>query len=429
MKKSSTLNVVLGSAVVVGMIFIYEALKGGKIPPLTLLLLQIVIIVSAAKAFGYLIQKVGQPAVVGEMVAGVLLGPMFFGSWFPEVSGLLFPEASLSHIQYLSQLGLVLFMFTIGLDMDLSSLKKSSYQAVFISHASIVLPFSLGILLSFYLFEQFAPEGVSFLSFSLFMGVAMSITAFPVLARIVKERGLSQTFLGKMAITCAAVDDVTAWCILAGVVAVARAGSSLSVVYILLGTLVYVFLMFKVVRPFLEEKCKNQGSLPLTLVFLLLLVSALVAELIGIHALFGAFLAGIILPEKSSLRKTLMQKVEDLTVILLLPLFFAYSGLRLSLESDGWGMLWVPCVFIILAAVSGKFLGSSLAAKFSGLDWRTSLSLGTLMNTRGLMELVVLNIGLDLGVISHDIYAMMVFMAIFTTFMTGPVLKALYRNN
>jgi Kef-type K+ transport system membrane component KefB len=429
MQKSSTLNVVLGSAVVVGMIFIFEALKEGKIPPLTLLLLQIVVIVSAAKAFGYLIQKVGQPAVVGEMVAGVLLGPMFFGSWFPEVSGLLFPEASLSHIQYLSQLGLVLFMFTIGLDMDLNGLKKSSYQAVFISHASIVLPFSLGILLSFYLFEQFAPAGVSFLSFSLFMGVAMSITAFPVLARIVKERGLSQTFLGKMAITCAAVDDVTAWCILAGVVAVARAGSSLSVVYILLGTLVYVFLMFKVVRPFLEEKCKNQGSLPLTLVFLLLLVSALVAELIGIHALFGAFLAGIILPEKSSLRKTLMQKVEDLTVILLLPLFFAYSGLRLSLESEGWGMLWVPCVFIILAAVSGKFLGSSLAAKFSGLDWRTSLSLGTLMNTRGLMELVVLNIGLDLGVISHDIYAMMFFMAIFTTFMTGPVLKAIYRNN
>jgi Kef-type K+ transport system membrane component KefB len=429
MQKSSTLNVVLGSAVVVGMIFIFEALKEGKIPPLTLLLLQIVVIVSAAKAFGYLIQKVGQPAVVGEMVAGVLLGPMFFGSWFPEVSGLLFPEASLSHIQYLSQLGLVLFMFTIGLDMDLNGLKKSSYQAVFISHASIVLPFALGVFLSFYLFEQFAPAGVSFLSFSLFMGVAMSITAFPVLARIVKERGLSQTFLGKMAITCAAVDDVTAWCILAGVVAVARAGSSLSVVYILLGTLVYVFLMFKVVRPFLEEKCKNQGSLPLTLVFLLLLVSALVAELIGIHALFGAFLAGIILPEKSSLRKTLMQKVEDLTVILLLPLFFAYSGLRLSLESEGWGMLWVPCVFIILAAVSGKFLGSSLAAKFSGLDWRTSLSLGTLMNTRGLMELVVLNIGLDLGVISHDIYAMMFFMAIFTTFMTGPVLKAIYRNN
>jgi Kef-type K+ transport system membrane component KefB len=429
MQKSSTLNVVLGSAVVVGMIFIYEALREGKIPPLTLLLLQIVVIVSAAKAFGYLIQKVGQPAVVGEMVAGVLLGPMFFGSWFPEVSGLFFPEASLSHIQYLSQLGLVLFMFTIGLDMDLNGLKKSSYQAVFISHASIVLPFALGVFLSFYLFEQFAPAGVSFLSFSLFMGVAMSITAFPVLARIVKERGLSQTFLGKMAITCAAVDDVTAWCILAGVVAVARAGSSLSVVYILLGTLVYVFLMFKVVRPFLEEKCKNQGSLPLTLVFLLLLVSALVAELIGIHALFGAFLAGIILPEKSSLRKTLMQKVEDLTVILLLPLFFAYSGLRLSLESEGWGMLWVPCVFIILAAVSGKFLGSSLAAKFSGLDWRTSLSLGTLMNTRGLMELVVLNIGLDLGVISHDIYAMMFFMAIFTTFMTGPVLKAIYRNN
>jgi Kef-type K+ transport system membrane component KefB len=429
MQKSSTLNVVLGSAVVVGMIFIFEALKEGKIPPLTLLLLQIVVIVSAAKAFGYLIQKVGQPAVVGEMVAGVLLGPMFFGSWFPEVSGLLFPEASLSHIQYLSQLGLVLFMFTIGLDMDLNGLKKSSYQAVFISHASIVLPFALGVFLSFYLFEQFAPAGVSFLSFSLFMGVAMSITAFPVLARIVKERGLSQTFLGKMAITCAAVDDVTAWCILAGVVAVARAGSSLSVGYILLGTLVYVFLMFKVVRPFLEEKCKNQGSLPLTLVFLLLLVSALVAELIGIHALFGAFLAGIILPEKSSLRKTLMQKVEDLTVILLLPLFFAYSGLRLSLESEGWGMLWVPCVFIILAAVSGKFLGSSLAAKFSGLDWRTSLSLGTLMNTRGLMELVVLNIGLDLGVISHDIYAMMFFMAIFTTFMTGPVLKAIYRNN
>lgn len=419
MKKTAA----LGTVLLLGMFFIYEALKGDKIPPLTLLLLQVVVIITAAKSFGYLVKLFGQPAVVGEMLAGILLGPTFFGAGFPEAAALLFPAESLGHVQYISQLGLLLFMFTIGIEMDVESIKKSSYQAVFISHASIVLPFIFGVLLSYYLYPRFAPPGVSFLAFSLFMGVAMSITAFPVLARIVKERGLSGTALGKMAITCAAVDDVTAWCILGGVVAVARADSPFSVVYILVGTLVYVLAMFKVVKPFLKERFEGGVKPPLTLVFLTLLFSALVAEVIGIHALFGAFLAGLILPEQPALRKVLLEKVEDLTVILLLPLFFAYSGLRLKLGDGGGEQLWLPFLLIMLAAVAGKFLGSSLAAKRTGMDWRSSFSLGILMNTRGLMELVVLNIGLDLGVISGDIFGMMVFMALLTTFMTGPLLK------
>lgn len=428
MKKISPLGVVMGITLLLGMFFVYEALKGDRIPPLTLLLLQIVVIIAAAKSFGYLVRRIGQPSVVGEMLAGILLGPTFFGAWFPEGAALLFPLESLSHLQYISQLGLILFMFTIGMEMDLASMLKSSYQAVFISHASIVFPFVLGVLLSYYLYGRFAPEGVSFLSFSLFMGVAMSITAFPVLARIVKEKGLSGTSLGKMAITCAAVDDVTAWCILGAVVAVARAESPLSVVYILVGTVGFVMAMFKVVKPYLKEQFERQNTPPYTVVFLVLMVSALVAEVIGIHALFGAFLAGIILPERPGLRKELLGKVEDLTVILLLPLFFAYSGLRLRLGSGGWEDLWVPFLLIMLGAVAGKFLGSSLAARRSGMDWKSSFSLGILMNTRGLMELVVLNIGLDLGVISGEIFGLMVFMALFTTFMTGPVLQAIQKN-
>lgn len=399
--------------------------------PLAVLLSQIVVIVIVAKLFGFLCKKIGQPSVVGEMIAGILLGPSLFGLYFPDLSAALFPPASLGNVQLLSQIGLVLFMFIVGLELDLGALKNSKDQAVVISHASIIVPFTMGVGLSYFLYDRFAPEGVNFLSFALFMGVAMSITAFPVLARIVQEKGIYRTRLGAMVITCAAVDDITAWCILAAVIAIAKAGSLGSTFYILGLAIIYVVVMLRVVRPFLRKwltrEKKGLTKRKVAVIFLTVVISAYLTEVIGIHALFGAFLAGIVMPEEVNFRQLLVNKVEDLTVVLFLPLFFAFTGLRTHIsgltEPEMYGALFL----IVLVAVAGKFLGSAISAKFVGQDWKTSLSIGALMNTRGLMELVVLNIGYDLGVLSSEIFAMMVFMALITTFMTGPLLTLIDR--
>lgn len=398
--------------------------------PLAVLLSQMVVIVAAAKLFGFLCKKIGQPSVVGEMIAGILLGPTLFGMYFPDLSATLFPPASLVNLQLLSQIGLVFYMFIVGLELDLSALKNSTDQAVVISHASIIVPFTLGVGLSYFLYDRFAAEGINFLSFALFMGVAMSITAFPVLARIVQEKGIYKTRLGAMVITCAAVDDITAWCILAAVIAIAKAGSVTNAVYILALAVIYVVMMMKVIRPGLQRwLSRNGGKLSLqkiTLIFLTVVISAYITEIIGIHALFGAFLAGIIMP--TDFRQHLVNKVEDLTVVLLLPLFFAFTGLRTRISGLSDPEMYGTLFFIVVVAVAGKFLGSALAARFVGQDWKTSLSIGALMNTRGLMELVVLNIGYDLGVLSPEIFAMMVFMALITTFMTGPLLDLIHKT-
>ncbi len=399
--------------------------------PLAVLLSQIVVVVAVAKLFGFLCKKIGQPSVVGEMIAGILLGPSLFGLYFPEVSAALFPPVSLGNLQLLSQIGLILFMFIVGLELDLSALKNSTNQAVVISHASIIFPFTLGVGLSWFLYGRFAPEGVNFLSFALFMGVAMSITAFPVLARIVQEKGIYRTRLGTMVITCAAVDDITAWCILAAVIAIAKAGSLVSTLYILGLAIIYVVVMLRVVRPFLRKwltkEKKGLTKRKVAIVFLTVVISAYLTEIIGIHALFGAFLAGIVMPDEINFRQLLVNKVEDLTVVLFLPLFFAFTGLRTHISGLSDPEMYSTLFFIVLVAVAGKFLGSAVAAKFVGEDWKTSLSIGALMNTRGLMELVVLNIGYDLGVLSSEIFAMMVFMALITTFMTGPLLTLIDR--
>lgn len=393
--------------------------------PLAVLLSQMAVIVLVAKLFGFLCKKIGQPSVVGEMIAGILLGPSLFGLYFPDVSAALFPPSSLENVQLLSQVGLVLYMFIVGLELDLGALKNSTDQAVVISHASILVPFALGVGLSYFLYERFALEGVNFLSFALFMGVAMSITAFPVLARIVQEKGIYKTRLGTMVITCAAVDDITAWCILAAVIAIAKAGSMTSTLYIIGLAVIYVAIMMRVVRPFLQKWLLNKGKgvtkRKIAVIFLTVVLSAYTTEVIGIHALFGAFLAGIIMPD--DFRQLLVNKVEDLTVVLFLPLFFAFTGLRTHITGLSDPEMYVTLLLIVLVAVAGKFLGSALAARFVGQDWKTSLSIGALMNTRGLMELVVLNIGYDLGVLSPEIFAMMVFMALITTFMTGPLLS------
>ena len=405
--------------------------------PLSILLIQIITIILVARIFGWFFRRIGQPSVIGEMIAGIVLGPSLLGLYFPEYSLMLFPAASLGNLQFLSQIGLILFMFVIGMELDLNALKNKANDAVVISHASIIFPFSLGTALAYFIYERFAPDGVEFLSFALFIGIAMSITAFPVLARIVQERGIHKTKLGTIVITCAAADDITAWCILAAVIAIVKAGSLTSSIYVIALALIYVLLMVKVVRPFLQrvgdlKYSRESLSKPIVGIFILtMIVSAYAAEVIGIHALFGAFMAGAIMPENAKFRSIIIEKVEDVSVILLLPLFFVFTGLRTQIGLLDDPDLWQVTAGIIAVAVVGKFFGSALAAKFVGQSWRDSLTIGALMNTRGLMELVVLNIGYDLGVLTAEVFTMMVIMALVTTFMTGPALNLInfaFRN-
>jgi len=396
--------------------------------PLAILLAQIVTIILTARLFGWIFRKIGQPSVIGEMIAGIVLGPSLVGMYFPEFSAVLFPEDSLGNLQFLSQIGLIFFMFVIGMELDLKVLKNKAHDAVVISHASIVIPFALGMTLAYFIYPVFAPMGVEFSSFGLFLGIAMSITAFPVLARIVQEREMQKTKLGTIAITCAAADDITAWCILAVVIAIVKAGSFTSALYVIGLAVLYVIIMLKIVRPFLK-RVGDLNSTPeslnkpvVAIFFLTLLFSSYISELIGIHALFGAFLAGAIMPENNKFRNIFIEKVEDVSIIVLLPLFFVFTGLRTQIGLLNDPYLWKVTGIIIAVAVVGKFLGSAFAAKFVGQSWKDSLAIGALMNTRGLMELVVLNIGYDLGVLSTEIFTMMVIMALVTTFMTGPAL-------
>ncbi|MFE3848147.1 cation:proton antiporter [Flavobacterium sp. LB3P45] len=396
--------------------------------PLAILLAQIVTIILVARFFGWVFKKIGQPSVIGEIIAGIVLGPSLLGMYFPDFSAALFPVESLGNLKFLSQIGLILFMFVIGMELDLKVLKNKANEAVVISHASIVIPFALGIGLAYFVYNRFAPEGVKFLSFSLFMGIAMSITAFPVLARIVQERGIHKTRLGAIVITCAAADDITAWCILAVVIAIVKAGTFVSSLYIISLALIYVVAMLFIVKPFLKRIGDLYGSKDsiikpvVAIFFLVLILSSYATEVIGIHALFGAFMAGAIMPDVPKFRTIFIDKVEDVSVILLLPLFFVFTGLKTEIGLINDPYLWKVTGFIILVAVVGKFLGSALAAKFVGQNWRDSLTIGALMNTRGLMELIVLNIGLELKVLTPEVFTMMVIMALVTTFMTGPAL-------
>ncbi|HEV7382291.1 MAG TPA: cation:proton antiporter [Dyadobacter sp.] len=401
--------------------------------PLAILLLQIITIIVTARVFGWFCGKIGQPSVIGEIAAGIFLGPSVVGMLFPEFSGFLFPLKSLGNLQFLSQIGLILFMFIIGMELDLKVLKTKAQEAIVISHASIVLPFSLGVGLALFIYKDFAPDNINFLSFALFIGIALSITAFPVLARIVQERGLSKTRLGMMVITCAATDDITAWCILAAVIAIVKAGSFVSSIYTMLLAITYVLFMVYAVKPVLKKigdhfNYKEGLTKPVVGVFFLMLIgSAYCTEVIGIHALFGAFMAGVIMPDNINFRNIFIEKVEDVSMVLLLPLFFVFTGLRTQIGLINDPYLWQITGWIIAAAVVGKFIGSAMAARFVKQSWRDSLIIGSLMNTRGLMELVVLNIGYDIGVLSPEIFAMMVIMALATTCMTGPALDLIDR--
>lgn len=396
--------------------------------PLGLLLLQIVTIIIASRIFAFLFRKIHQPSVIGEIVAGIALGPSLLGLMAPKYSALLFPENSLGNLSLLSQFGLILFMFMVGMELDLKLIRNKVKEATVVSNAGIIIPFTLGITLAYFMYEHFAPKGIPFLSFGLFLGMAMSITAFPVLARIVQERGLHKTRLGTLVITCAAADDITAWCMLAAIIAIAKVGSFLSSLYVILLSVGYVLVMIKLVRPFLKRigelySSRETLSKPVVaILFLTLLVSSYTTEVIGIHALFGAFLAGTIMPENTKFRNIFIQKIEDVSLVLLLPLFFVFTGLRTQIGLLNDLYLWKITGLIILVAVTGKFLGSTLASRITGQDWKDSLTIGALMNTRGLMELVVLNIGYELGILSPTVFSMMIIMALVTTFMTGPAI-------
>src|SRR5215207_6699182 len=396
--------------------------------PLSILLTQIIVILIFAGLFRRLFRYIGQPPVMGEMIAGIVLGPSVLGLIFPQAMSFLFPANSLETLRLLSQIGVVLFMFIVGMELNVRHLREKGSTAVMISHASIVVPFLLGSTLSLFLYRDLAPPGTSFNAFALFIGVAMSITAFPVLARILEDRKMSQTYLGSIALTCAAVDDVTAWCILALVIALVKAsGIEVSAITIVL-TLVFALVMVLLVRPQLARVIKEPDSethrrrlIPAILAFVL--ACALITETIGIHALFGAFVAGVVMPPATEFRIFLKDKLEAFSSYALLPLFFVFTGLRTQVGLLNSWEDWALCGMIILVAIAGKLGGSMLMSRWTGMNWTQSFLIGVLMNTRGLVELVVLNIGYDLGILSGRIFAMMVLMALVTTFMTGPLLS------
>jgi Kef-type K+ transport system membrane component KefB/nucleotide-binding universal stress UspA family protein len=397
------------------------------------LLLQIGVILAVARGVGWLFRRIHQPQVVGEMAAGILLGPSLLGWVAPELSASLFPPNSLPVLNTLSQVGLLLFMFLVGLEFDPRLLRGRGHTAVVTSHASIVVPFTLGAALTLLLYPRLSDSSVSFTAFALFMGAAMSVTAFPVLARILTERNLLGTKVGALAIACAAVGDVTAWTILAVVVAIVRSSAvETPLALTIFGTLAFLLVLIFVVRRALgglESFFHNRGRLTqdmLAAVLLLLLASAWTTEWLGIHALFGAFAAGTVMPKHPRFVHDLTVKLEDVAVVFLLPLFFAFTGLRTSVGLVSGGEMWLYAALILLVAVAGKFGGSTIAARVTGLPWREASAVGVLMNTRGLMELVILTIGFELGVISPALFTMLVFMALLTTAMTTPLLEWIY---
>lgn len=395
-------------------------------------LLALAAVILLGRVLAIVLKYFGQPPVIGEVLAGIALGPSLF-SWFGFEASPLLPKDVAPYLSIIAQLGVILYMFLVGLEFNPGQIKSQLVAAVAISHASIVAPFLLGMGLAWGLYGHLAPEGVAFLSFALFMGVAMAVTAFPVLARILTDRGIAATPIGVLALSCAAVDDVTAWCLLALVSGVVKSQAG-GAVYVILFSLLYIAAMLIVVRPIaarlIARSSKNGlSATAVAIIFAALLLSAWTTEYIGIHAVFGAFLLGVVIPHDSHIAKSLQAGLEQVVIVLLLPAFFAYTGMRTQIGLvNGWDH-WLICVLIILVASLGKFGGTLAAARIAGLDWHTSSSLGILMNTRGLMELIVLNVGLDLGVISPTLFAMMVIMALATTLATTPLLTCLERKS
>jgi Kef-type K+ transport system membrane component KefB len=399
---------------------------------IVLVLFQVLLVIGLSRLVGLGFRALRQPLVIGEIVAGIMLGPSLFGAVAPEWSAALFPPDTIPFLNVLSQVGLIFFMFLIGLELNPKYLRGQLENAILISHVSILAPFSLGTLLALLLYPLVSNASVSFTAFALFLGAAMSITAFPVLARIITENNLQGSRLGTLALTCAAVDDATAWCLLALAIAVTRTNSVVSALPTVIESLVYIGFMLTIGRWFLKKLAnhyRRAGKLSqfvLAGIYMGVVASALITELIGIHLIFGAFLLGVAMPKDANLTRELAEKTEDFVLTFLLPIFFAYSGLRTQIGLLNQPELWLLCDAVLTVAIGGKFIGTYVAARFSGMGNREASALGWLMNTRGLTELIVLNIGLSLGVISPLLFTMLVIMALVTTFMTSPLLEMTY---
>ena len=447
-------RLVLGYALMLGasvaLFFLFRHLGGSLSPPegpaatarggsysgasetLLHVLLALGVVLVVARVLGAVFKYFHQPPVIGEVIAGIILGPSLLGRVSPQVSQFLLPPNIAPFLGMISQIGVILYMFLVGLELNTQLLHKRTHASIAVSHASIVVPFTLGSAAALWLYPHYSNSNVSFTVFALFMGVSMSVTAFPVLARILTDQNMQKTRMGSIALACAAIDDATAWCLLAFVVSIVNAepGRTLITVGLTGG---YIAAMLFLVRPLVlrfvrwHETSQNLTQNAFAGVCVALLASSLVTELIGIHALFGAFLLGAIVPHDSALAREISGKLEDLVIVLFLPAFFAFTGLRTQIGLVNSAPQWLACLGIILVASIGKFGGSSVAARLTGMPWRESVALGVLMNTRGLMELIVLNVGLDLGVLSPTLFAMLVVMALVTTFATTPILNRVYQ--
>jgi Kef-type K+ transport system membrane component KefB len=398
---------------------------------MTLLLTQMAIVLLVTVACGWLALKVGQARVIGEIIGGILVGPSLFGRFAPHLSAKIFPPSSLGPFETLSTVGLVLFLFLIGMELDYEQLVRHRATAIMASGMSILLPFGMGALLAHSLRVRFAPHGIGSIPFVLFLGIAMSITAFPVLARILEERNLQGTALGTTAILCAAVDDVVAWSLLAFALAfIGGEDAPTSLIYRLTGLVIYLVLMLAVIRPVAAYLVRRQRKPQLTLELLGVVVagallSAAATDKIGVHPLFGAFLAGVCFPRVPHWQLALRERLDMLVSVLLLPLFFALTGMRTRLDLLNDGSMWLWAGLVLLAAVFGKMGGAALAARWTGQSWRDAIALGALLNTRGLVELVVLNIAYTVGAFTPTLFTMLVVMALVTTMLTAPILTLL----
>ncbi len=394
------------------------------------LLVATAVVVAFAAAAGALARRLRQPPVIGEMAAGLVLGPSVLGWAAPQTQQWLFPSFLLPHLNTLAQFGIVFFMFLVGAELAPRTLLSSGPKAVVVGHASIALPLLAGVGVGWWLYTAFPPAtDPGMLPFVLFIGVAFAITAFPVLARILTDLRLLRTPIGTTGIAAAGIGDVTAWCLLATVVAIVRGTSMTSAVFSVLLVLLFGALMFLVVRPALawalhRAQTRATPKFPVFAgIITVVLASALATEQIGVHAIFGAFTAGVIMPRDSALFKELTSKIEGITIWFMLPIFFVVVGLNTKLATLQGGLQWLACGLITAVAIATKFLGTAIAARATGSPPREAAALGVMMNCRGLTELVVLTVGLQLGVLSPALFAMFVIMALVTTAMTGPLLR------
>src|SRR5919197_1923273 len=397
--------------------------------------LALAVVMLVARAFGWVAVRLHQPRVMGEVAAGIALGPTLLGALFPDVEAAIFPTDIVPIVGVVANLGLIFYMFLVGLEIDPTQLRGRVTQAVAVSNTGVLVPMALGLLAALPIFGLVGPDK-PFVAFALFMGVAMSITAFPVLARIIVERRMLKRPLGALALASAAIDDISAWFLIALATAVAAAGGAFGGVARTVGlAFALVLVMTLGARRVLARVATaydEAGRVPagwIMAIFAGVLVSAYLTEEIGIAVIFGAFVMGAIMPRHAGLTEAVTHRVEEFVVVLLLPLFFAYTGLRTNMTLlDSWPLVLLT-LGLLAVAVLGKFGGTVLAARVTGSGWKESAVLGTLMNTRGLTELIVLNLALEKGVISPALFAALVIMAPVTTFMAGPILRLLDPRN